>query len=161
MVAGFIGGIGLLRKARWSKWVLGLSAVWVGLRNLIENMTGYNFGGQNATSIVAGLVFCGFTVLVLIRVFPQASRRAPELALDERAIPEAQRSRLPAYLNVHRIVVALGWIAVAVWLVLGLPAPSVLMGVVLRSAGQYMEAISGAGDLNAAADADKGSCSRR
>jgi len=134
LVAGFVGGIGLQNKRRWSKWVLGSCAVIYGVLK---------------GPPIAVIAFCGFTVLVLIRGFSQASRRAPELALDERVIPEAQRAPLPAHLNVHRIIVALVWIAVAGLLVLWLPAPWDLL---LSGAGQYMGGISGEGDLNAAAN---------
>jgi len=123
LVAGFVGGIGLLNRRRWSKWVLGSCAVVYGM-----------FMGPPK----AVLAFCGYTVLVLIRV-----------PLDERAIPEAQRSPLPAHLNVQRIVVALVWIAVAGSLVAWLPARWDLL---LSGAGQYMGGISGAGDRNAAAE---------
>lgn len=56
LFAGVVGGVGLLLERSWSKWVLGPCAVLWAL-------------GSLPTVVLP--VFCGYTVWVLLKVFPQ------------------------------------------------------------------------------------------
>jgi hypothetical protein len=67
-VAGLAGGIGLLTMQRWSKWVLGPSAVLTGLAML-------------PLGRVEVAAWCVYTAWILVRVFPPADRRARQPAV--------------------------------------------------------------------------------